>query len=64
MFSNSTSVKQKELPDLSNINEVVAFFPGLEKLEIPKWRASRGHPLTSRIFRLAWLDREAVPKRL
>jgi hypothetical protein len=36
MFSNSASVKQKELPDLSNINEVVAFFPGLEKLEIPK----------------------------
>jgi len=36
MFSHSTSVKQKELPDLSNINEVVAFFPDLEKLEIPK----------------------------
>ncbi len=35
MFSHSTSVEQKELPDLSNINEVVAFFPDLEKLEIP-----------------------------
>ena len=35
IFSHSTSVEQKKLPDLGNINEVVAFFPGIKTLGFP-----------------------------